>query len=256
MKDNVMGKTKKVRKNRREYVGWGQDAERLILYADVMGFKSRVLTRTHEELKCEFLEFREAWDARISPLQLNDFLKFVQFSDSMMIVVKGVDEKMFNLLTKAAITLMQIAMEKKFPLKGAIAQGTFGFYSDKQLYFGQPLCDAAVLHDQLKFYGIAVHHSAEKTVRSFTSALLPYSKTPIYIDKGKVCHYHLCWNLLDKTYQSKDITYQCKMWLRTIEESVSGEPRMYVDRTLVVLNNDSLEYKKSNKIQDQDNAEA
>ena len=116
------------------------------------------------------------------------------------------------------------------------------FTVDRQLYFGQPLCDAAVLHDQLKFYGIAVHHSAEKTVRSYSTELLPYSKTPIYIDKGKVCHYHLCWNLLDKTYQSNDITEICEKWLQTIEESVSGEPRMYVDRTLEILRNDSEEY--------------
>ena len=253
MKGQGKGKIKKVK---RAYVGWDKDAERLILYADVMGFKSRVITRSHEELKQEFLDFRKAWDARVSPLQLNDFLKFVQFSDSMMIVVKGVDEKMFNLLTKASVTLMQIAMEKKFPLKGAIAQGTFGFYADQQLYFGQPLCDAAVLHDQLKFYGIAVHHTAEKTVRSYTNKLLPYSKSPIYIDKGKVGHYHLCWNLLDNKYQSCDITRKCEKWLQTIEESVSGEPRMYVDRTLDVLNRDSLDYQANIHNHDDDNPES
>jgi len=252
MKNN---RKRKIKNRKREYIGWDQDAERLILYADVMGFKSRVLTRSHEQLKQEFIDFRNAWDSRISPLQLNDFLKFVQFSDSMMIVVKGVDEKMFNLLTKAAVTLMQIAMEKKFPLKGAIAQGKFGFYVDLQLYFGQPLCDAAVLHDQLKFYGIAVHHSAEKTIRSYANKLLPYSKSPIYIDKGKVGHYHLCWNLLDKTYQSNDITNTCEKWLQTIEESVSGEPRMYVDRTLEILRSDSKEYQDNLNNEDEDNVE-
>ena len=163
-------KTKKIHKVKRDYVAWDQDAERLILYADVMGFKSRVMTRTHDVLREEFLDFRKTWDARVKPLKLNDFLKFVQFSDSMMIIVQGTDEKMFNLLTKASIALMQIAMEKKFPIKGAIAQGTFGFYADKQLYFGQPLCDAAILHDQLKFYGIAVHHSAAV---SYTHLTLP-----------------------------------------------------------------------------------
>lgn len=246
---------KMVKKGSQKYADWNQDAERLILYADVMGFKSRVLTRSHKQLKQEFLDFRKAWDARVSPLKQNDFLRFVQFSDSMMIVVKGVNGKMFNLLTKAAIALMQVAMEKKFPIKGAIAQGTFGFYADKQLYFGQPLCDAAVLHDQLKFYGIAVHHSAEKTVRSFSSVQLPYSKTSIFIDKGKVCHYHLCWNLLDQTYQCNDITTLCKNWLQTIEESVSGEPRMYVDRTLEVLKSDSEEYKKRQNLEEVDSSE-
>ena len=30
---------------------WTEDAERLILYADIMGFKERVLTNRHQELK-------------------------------------------------------------------------------------------------------------------------------------------------------------------------------------------------------------
>lgn len=34
----------------------------------------------------------------------------------------------------------------------------------------------------------------------------------------------------------------CEKWLQTIEESVSGEPRMYVDRTLEILKNDSEKY--------------
>lgn len=154
MKNN--GK-RKIRKIKREYIGWDQDAERLVLYADIMGFKNRVLTRSHE---------------------------------------------------------------------------------------------------QLKFYGIAVHHSAEKTIRSYANKLLPYSKTPIYIDKGKVGHYHLCWNLLDKKYQSNDITKICEKWLQTIEESVSGEPRMYVDRTLEILRCDSEEYKASFNEEEEDNIEA
>lgn len=249
-------KAKTIQRDKHDYDAWEQDAERLILYADVMGFKSRVMTKKHEVLKKEFLDFRKAWDTRVKPLKLNDFLKFVQFSDSMMIIVQGTDWKMFNLLTKASIALMQIAMEKKFPIKGAVAQGIFGFYADKQLYFGQPLCDAAILHDQLKFYGIAVHHSAEKTVKMYASEQLPYSKTPIFIDKGRVCHYHLCWNLQDKTYQSKDITERCKQWLRLIEESVSGEPRMYVDRTEEVLDNDSKEYQERQKNKNVDDSEA
>lgn len=103
-------KVKKIHKVKRDYVAWDKDAERLILYADVMGFKSRVMTKKHEVLKEEFIEFRKAWDTRVKPLKLNDFLKFVQFSDSMIIIVQGTDEKMFNLLTKASIALMQIAM--------------------------------------------------------------------------------------------------------------------------------------------------
>lgn len=52
---------KEIRKVKHEYIDWDKDAERLVLYADVMGFKSRVMTRSHEQLKQEFLDFRKAW---------------------------------------------------------------------------------------------------------------------------------------------------------------------------------------------------
>lgn len=48
----------------------------------------------------------------------------------------------------------------------------------------------------------------------------------------------------------------CEKWLQTIEESVSGEPRMYVDRTLEVLRRDSEEYKANLNRKEEDNIEA
>lgn len=228
-----------IKRGKDKYTPWTTDGERLLLYADVMGFKNRVTTRTHKQLKQELSDFRETWDSRTSCLKLGDYLKFVQFSDSMLLVVQGVDSRMFNLLTLAAICLMQIAMEKGFPIKGAIAQGQFFFNADKQLYFGQPLVDASVLHDQLKFYGIVVHNTAEKTIKANADILHPYVKTPICIEKGTVCHYHLCWNTLNSSYKYEDITDKCNRWLDTIEENVSGEPRMYVDRTRTILQQDA-----------------
>lgn len=221
------------------YEPWDVDGERLLLYADVMGFKDRVATRSHQRLKEEILKFRSDWDTRTSCLKLGDYLKFVQFSDSMLLVVQGIDTRMFNLITQAGVCLMQIAMENQFPIKGVLAQGTFTFDEERQLYFGQPLVDASLLHDQLKFYGIAVHNSAEKTVKANADILKPYSKTQIDIEKGKVSHYHLCWNTLNSGYKYENITDKCNKWLDTIEENVSGEPRMYVDRTRQILKSDA-----------------
>lgn len=244
----------KITNKKYTYSPWSIEGERLLLYADVMGFKSRVATRSHKQLKDEILDFRSAWDAKTSCLKLGDYLKFVQFSDSMLLVVQGIDSKMFNLLTQAAVCLMQTAMEKGFPIKGAIAQGLFSLDNEKQLYFGQPLVDASLLHDQLKFYGIAVHNSAEKTIKANSDILRPYTKTQIYIEKGKVSHYHLCWNTLNSGYKYEDITDKCNKWLDTIEESVSGEPRMYVDRTREILKNDAKKVAEQ-KVQLEENKE-
>ena len=225
--------------NESTYISWDKDAERLLLYADIMGFKDRTFRSTHDQLKKDFICFRNKWDRQIKPLfDKKDYLKFVQFSDSFLIVAKGVDAKMFNLISKAAVRLMHVALEIGFPIKGVLSQGEFTYSDDKQLYFGRPLVDAAVLHDQLKFYGIAVHHSAEKIVKDFKSADNPYFYSKIALKTGKVSHYHLAWHLINKSLDAADNTELCKKWLASIAESVSGEPRVYIDNTLDIIQQD------------------
>lgn len=237
----VMQKT--VRKKNKKYPNWADSEERLLLYADIMGFKSRVLSLSHDHLKRQLTSFRNDWQNKMSPLKTKDYLRFVQFSDSILIVVNGIDEKMFNLLTKASVCLMHMALEHGFPIKGVMSQGKFSFDKDNELYFGRPLVDAALLHDELKYYGVVVHHSAEHTVKLYQSDSNPYSNTPIALDGGESSHFHLAWNLLNTSYQPENITEKCNKWLAKIEESVSGRPRIYVDKTRKILLKDSERFK-------------
>ena len=96
---------------------WEEPAERLVLYADIMGFKSRVMDNSHEVLRNDISRFRNDWESRMKPFLKADHLRYVQFSDSILIVVNGVDDKMFNLITKAAFCLMHTAISNRFPLK-------------------------------------------------------------------------------------------------------------------------------------------
>lgn len=233
----------KIHVKRKTYPQWSKGVDRLLLYADIMGFKSRVLSTTHEKLKGQLSKFRNQWQNKMSPLQIKDYLRFVQFSDSILIVVNGTDEKMFNLITKASVCLMHTALENGFPIKGVLSQGEFSFDRDSELYFGRPLVDAALLHDELKYYGIVVHHTAEHTVKLYQSDSNPFSNTPIALDGGETSHFHLAWNLLDTTYKPNNITDKCNEWLNAIEERVSGRPRIYVDKTRKILANDSQRFK-------------
>ena len=109
-----MEKVLKISHKRNISPKWEEPSERLVLYADIMGFKSRVMDYSHEELKNDISRFRNEWESRMSPLQIADHLRYVQFSDSILIVVNGVDEKMFNLITKAAFCLMHTAISNRF----------------------------------------------------------------------------------------------------------------------------------------------
>ena len=224
---------------------WNDEVPRLILYADFMGFKNRVYSSSHNDLKQNLEKFNDAWHKRLEPLQLGGDLKFVQFSDSILVGVNGTSKKMFNLISKAAISMMHESLQIKFGIKGVIAQGIFSFDEKKGLYFGIPLIDAYILHEEIKFYGIVVHHTAENTVKNNLSRNNPYAKNNIYIEKGKVSHYHLCWNLVDTKLAPNDITPTCNSWLDAIEETVSGAPRQYIDRTREIMKNDQSELIKN-----------
>lgn len=219
---------------------WNQDADRLLLYADIMGFKNRVYTTPHAELKRQFIDFRDKLIKGLSQFLNTDNIRIVQFSDSILIVAKGTNSRMFNLITKAAARLMHIAIEKGFAIKGVLSKGLFMMDHDRQIYFGKPLVDAALLYDELKFYGIAVHHSAEQIVKSFMSSERPYANSKISLKSGKISHYHLCWHLLNKSLSSEDITDSALEWLTRIGFSVSGEPRLYIDNTIEMIRQDCL----------------
>lgn len=243
---------KKGNTNNTSNVDWGESAPRLILYADFMGFKEKVIRFDHKTIKKELETFHLKWVKQLEPLKLGGYLKFVQFSDSILVVVNGTTDKMCNLISKASVVLMHVAMSMKIPVKGVIAQGDFIYDEGKQLYFGKPLVDAYVLHDKIKCYSIVVHHTAEETVKTYIKSSIGkdkviYSNAPICIEGGEVSHYHLCWNLMDLKLQTADYTEECNEWLEQIELSVSGIPRIYVDRTRKLLYADLDRYNKLTK---------
>lgn len=231
-----------VRKVTRASHSWNADVERLVLFADIMGFKERVLNTEHEKLRKNMEAFHDKLEKQSSPLRQNEKLKFAQFSDSILVVANGTDEQMFNLISKAAARLMHVALSEGIAIKGVIAQGKFTYNESKELYIGKPLVDAYLLHDEIKFYGIVVHHSAEKTVKQYASENRnPYTNLPVALEKGQTAHYHLCWNMMDKLLAVNDITEECNKWLEKIAETVSGRPRIYIDNTLKILKADQEE---------------
>lgn len=226
---------------------WTEDAERLILYADIMGFKERVLTNRHQELKESLLDFIKVFQGKMQPLLTGDYLRYVQFSDSIIIVANGIDSKMFNIITKAAICLIHGAMSHGFPLKGVLAKGVFTFDETNDLYFGKPLVDAYVLHDEIYYYGIVVHHSAESLVKKYLCLGLPYCKEQIPLKKGRTAHFHLSWQYFYENLSTGKLSSKAEKWLSKIEETVSGAPRIYVDNTREVIYKDRYVPKKKSK---------
>ena len=221
-----------------------------ILYADIMGFKERVMRTEHLDLKKDFEALINDLDAWFKPNKNAATFKVSFFSDSILVV--DTDTKYgFNRISKAAAGLMQVSLKHKFPLKGVLAKGNFTYEESKQLFFGQAIVDAYLLQEQVHFYGIVAHHSIERDIKRYANGWVerikkkginPYVLSLVPLKNGWSTHYHLAYNLIsskretgkdvDKT--NKDIT-SC---LEVISETVSGSPRIYIDNTLKVLTED------------------
>jgi len=210
---------------------WDKDGDRLLLYADIMGFSHRVNYNNHEDLKKSLLTFKHTWETKLKPLEKGDHLKSVQFSDSILIVVNGTTDKMFNLLTKAAVCLVQTAISLGFPIKGVIAQGKFSYDKENELFFGLPLVEAYQLHEQICYYGVVVHHSAEFTVKKYLDATKPYSKSKTALRCGKTSHYHLSWHLLNRNLSVGNITDTALRWLGQSQQASAKLMEMFEELT-------------------------
>lgn len=235
-----------------------------VLYADIMGFKERVMRTEHSKLKKEFEKLKTALDNWFLPTQKADPFKTSFFSDSILIVDESTKEG-FNRISKAAAGLMQVSLEHKFPLKGVISKGPFTYDEEKQLFFGKAIVDAYLLQEQVYYYGIVAHHSVEEDIKEYAKGfevkdngnmkgVNPYVLSPIPLKLGNTAHYHLAYNLIsEKRETGKNVdTVHNKIlsWLESISATVSGTPRIYMDKTIEVLTKDLSIFKECERKSD------
>lgn len=217
----------------------------LVLFLDIMGFKERILRTPHEKLDSQLREFKKRHN-KLKPLMDNGSIELLHFSDSIIVVAHKADIFTLNRIVKIATILLQIGLESQFAMKGAIARGKITFDSIDQLYFGQALVDAYLMEEELKFYGVAFHHSAEKLViEALERMYYPDSKKiriyyPIHecsipLKSCKCKHYLVAWHKLNTALSQDDITEDSKNWLANMNLTVSGAPRVYVDNTIAII---------------------
>lgn len=228
-----------------------------VLYADIMGFKDRVMRTEHSVLEEQFEKLFTDLKNKLSPFTKNvDEFKVSFFSDSILIVDENSKEG-FNRISKAAAGLMQVSLKNQFPIKGAISKGMFTYKEDKQLFFGQAIVDAYLLQEQVHYYGIVAHHSVESNIKDYangwrggsgTNRRNPYVLSPIPLKSGNTTHYHMAYNLISETLSTRIsveiVNKKIISHLEEISATVSGTPRIYVDKTIEVLERDLSIFKE------------
>lgn len=231
--------------------------EQFVVFLDILGFKERVFRNNHAAIEKELRKLNEeiiqivnssmddsadeagvvvvndkegGQDQRnirqetVSPIQL------AQFSDSIVLFSNDVSSASLNRIASVASKIMNASLSKGFPLKGALAQGTITNDPKKQLFFGRALIDAYLLEEELHYYGIAVHHSAEGMVVGSGDNNI-FKDNNLFLKSGRIRHYEVCW------YQNNDAI---KSYLDRIRTTVSGQPRKYIDNTLTLIKDVSI----------------
>lgn len=102
----------------------------------------------------------------------------------------------------------------------------------KQLYFGQALIDAYLLEENVKYYGVLVHHSAEKYLKKEDFKEFRDIKAPL--KSGEIAQYELHWYdaVIKKEGKNEKTVKEC---LNNLRLTVSDEPRKYIDNTQKVI---------------------
>ncbi|MCF2583261.1 hypothetical protein [Bacteroides caecigallinarum] len=201
--------------------------ERYIVFLDIMGFKDRVARTKHEELLSMLNDFNQRISKHILEHKEHG-IRLSQFSDSILIYSSDNKQSSLQTISEVSSKVMETAINSGIPLKGAIAKGVITCDISKQLYFGQALIDAYLLEENVKYYGVLAHNSVEADIKVLEEkGLLFFRDIEAPLKSGTVSHFEICWY--------KNDIQAAKESLRKIRETVSGDPRKYIDNSLKVI---------------------
>lgn len=211
---------------------------RFVSFIDILGFKELVAKNSHAEVldKLTMLSSgiehiketmkKEEVKLGFGDVQLIPYL----FSDSVVIFTKDDSIGSCKLLLFACQYLFYNCLKIQLPIKGALAHGEITIDTDKSIFFGQPIIDSFLLQEELKYYGLILHHSVEKHLKNIDDEnynvknILFNGKTPT--KSGSITYSNLKYWLPDKEILKLD------QILDKLYESVSGGARIYVDNTI------------------------
>ena len=212
--------------------------DRFVAFLDIMGFKDRVARNNHEVILNELEVFQSNISQYVSYHQ-DANVQLALFSDSILIYSQNDTPESLHALADITNHIMMYAIqqERPIPLKGAIAAGRMTCNQTKQLYFGQALIDAYLLEENVKYYGVLVHHSAEKYLKM--SEFPEFRDVSAPLKGGEISHYELKWydTIINSDERNPKTVDEC---LQNLRLTVSDEPRKYIDNTRKVMANNNM----------------
>jgi len=152
---------------------WLRSTDRFVGFIDIMGFKDMVARINPEIIYIMMRRIRESTfqnvvihgiDSPENGYESNIYI--TTYSDSILVYSSDNSTESLNSFINAISGLINDLIKNEIPYKGAIAYGIMTLDFKNSIFFGQPLIDAYLLQEELAFYGVIVHSTAEDSIRN------------------------------------------------------------------------------------------
>ena len=225
-------------------MNWENNNKRFVAFFDILGFKDMVTRFKHKEIRKK-LELLKLTAQQLENYEWKEFAiietgliinkyqtRSITFSDSILFFSNGDTIEDFLKIVIDSWLLLEDAINNNIVIRGAISFGEITVDFKKSLFFGQPIIDAHLLHEDLNMLGIILDHNAENQKNTFIrnkviQNLLNFQK--VKMKYGNVSH-TLVTVTVDKLI-SKIISS-----LEELYKVTSGKPRLYIDNTIDYYN--------------------
>lgn len=161
-------------KKKNTQIEWKLTTKRFVGYIDIMGFKEMVMRsnpqtiyKMMQSLSNSLNETRQTFK-ELFGVEKSDTIKYkmptikmMTYSDSIMIYTIDNSPTSARQISMAISIITEGMFLHGIPFRGAVAAGVMTLDYKNSIFFGQPLIDAYLLSEELNFYGIVVHSTAE-----------------------------------------------------------------------------------------------
>ena len=225
---------------------WEVTANRFVAYIDIMGFKDMVAREKHEDIYKLMIRMKERinFSERVDwSYEKSTFVRTTTYSDSIMIYSKDRTDNSLNSFLCTIASIIGDLFLEEIPFKGAVAFGKMTLDTKNSIFFGQPLIDAYLLEEELHFYGVVIHATAEKEIYNRRDEIL----SPRVFLQYYPCHFkngiskHLTvfpMNAIiyeNQKTESESNLYKLLESINCLRHKTSGHLRKYIENTEAYL---------------------
>ena len=223
--------------NKSRKSAWAITTNRYVGFIDVMGFKDMVMRSSHDDIykMMKVINKAKTLNENLSSTKDHELIRSTTYSDSIMLYTKDNSDESLGALIEVISGLTNDLFIEGIPHKGSVAYGKMTLDTERSIFFGQPLIDAYLLSEELFFYGIIIHGSAEE---KFEKRLIQYPFIAKYLcplKRGKSNHFTIYPMHIDSSSaESTEFSMHHQNIFKSLEKmkyKTSGYLRQYIDNT-------------------------